>query len=103
MTPEQLRAIIAFLEDRVELENDDDEAPVVVSFYEPTEEEMIGAGLDLEGVRRILRVPWWDDMVEDIEGTPDMCDPEDSAEAVLRYARDVVSEYVRKRFPLKDE
>ena len=69
----------------------------------PTEEEMIDAGLNVDGVKRILRVPWWEEMVEDIVETPDMCEPDDSPEQVLGYARDVVSEYIRKRFPLSGE
>ena len=32
--------------------------------------------------------------------TPDFCEPEDSREQVERYARDVVVEYIRKRFEL---
>jgi len=78
------------------------ETPVAITFQAPTEEEMIAAGLAAEGVRRILRVPWWDEMVEEIEETPDMCDPDDSPQQVLEYAKDVVSEYVRKRFPLEE-
>jgi len=39
-------------------------------------------------------------MVEDIIETPDMCDPEDSPEDILQFAKDVVSEYIRKWFPL---
>jgi hypothetical protein len=39
-------------------------------------------------------------MVTDIVETPEMCDPEDPPEQVLAYARDVVSEYIRKRAEL---
>lgn len=79
------------------------ESTPAVTFQAPTEEEMISAGLSAEGVERILHVPWWDEMVADIIETPDMCDPGDSPEQVLEYARDVVSEYIRKRFPLTEE
>lgn len=103
MTPAELRAIMEFLMERVTLETPAAGTPVVIRFQRPAEAEMIGAGLNAEGVQRILRVSWWDEMVADIEETPDMCDPEDSAEEVLEYARDVVSEYVRKRFPLDEE
>ncbi len=64
---------------------------------------MIDAGLNAEGVKRILRVPWWEEMVADIVETPDYCDPGDSPQQVLEYARDVVSDYIRKRFPLNVE
>jgi hypothetical protein len=105
MTPEELRALMAYLEDRVRLAPVAEEAatPVAITFQAPTAEEMIAAGLNAEGARRILRVPWWEEMVEDIEETPDMCDPDDSPQQVLEYAKDVVSEYVRKRFPLEEE
>lgn len=103
MTPEELRAIMVYLMESVHLGTREDEAPVVISFDAPSEEEMIAAGLNAEGVRRILSVPWWQEMVADIEETPDMCDPDDSPQQVLEYAKDVVSEYVRKRFPLDAE
>lgn len=100
MTPEELRSIMAYLRDRVHLEPQEAESPVTVSFQAPTEEEMIDMGLDPEGVKRILRVPWWKEMVVDIVETPDMCDLDDPPQQVLQYAKDVVSDYIRKRFPL---
>lgn len=103
MTPEELRAIMIYLRERVHLGTRPADSPNVISFHGPTEQEMIGAGLNAHGVRRILAVAWWDEMVEDIEETPDMCDPDDSPQQVLEYAKDVVSEYIRKRFPLNDE
>ena len=51
----------------------------------------------------LRRVPWWDEMVTDVNETPDACDPDDPPHQVLEYAKDVVSEYVRKRFPLNSE
>ena len=100
MTPEELRAIMAYLSERVHLGLQEAKSPVVITFHAPTEEEMIDAGLNAEGVKRILRVPWWEEMVVDIVETPDYCDPGDSPQQVLEYARDVVSDYIRKRFPL---
>ena len=73
--------------------------PMIV-FDQPDEAEMVAAGLDPTGVQRILAAPWWQEMVEDIVETPEFCDPGESSQQVLRYARDVVGEYVRKRFPL---
>lgn len=101
MTPEELRAIMDFLRQRVVMDPLEADKPLVITFQTPTEEEMLKAGLDAEGVKRILSVPWWKEMEEDIVETPDMCDPDDSPEQVLEYARDVISEYIRKRFPLK--
>jgi len=73
---------------------------VAVGFDAPTADQMAGAGLSAEGSRQILDSPWWDEMVVDIVETPEMCDPDDSPEQVLEYARDVVSEYIRKRAKL---
>ncbi|MCJ7604057.1 MAG: hypothetical protein MUO63_21485 [Desulfobulbaceae bacterium] len=103
MTPDELRAIMAYLRERVHLGTQEAKSPVVIIFHAPTEEEMIDAGLNAEGVKRILRVPWWEEMVTDIVETPDYCDPGDSPQQVLEYARDVVSDYIRKRFPLNGE
>ena len=103
MTPEELRAIMAYLRERVHLGPKAAKSPVIITFDAPTEDEMIGAGLYAEGVKRILRVPWWEEMVTDIIETTDYCDPGDSPQQVLEYARDVVSDYIRKRFPLNGE
>ncbi len=103
MTPEELRAIMAYLSERVHLGPQNAKSPIVITFHAPTEKDMIDAGLNAEGVKRILRVPWWEDMVADILETPEMCDPSDLPQQVLEYAKDVVSEYIRKRFPLNGE
>ena len=105
MTPEELRAIMAYLRERVHLGGGPKAAksPVIITFDATTEDEMIAAELYAEGVKRILRVPWWEEMVTDIIETPDYCDPGDSPQQVLEYARDVVSDYIRKRFPLNGE
>jgi hypothetical protein len=95
MTPEDLRKIIAFLEERVQLAGS---SPPLISFAEPTSEEMIGAGLDRDGVGRLLASAWWPEMVDEVVETPEFCEPGDSPEQVLRYARDVIVEYIGKRF-----
>jgi hypothetical protein len=103
MTQEELRAIMAYLRERVHLGPKEAESPVLITFHGPTEAEMVDAGLNAEGVKQILRVPWWEEMVTDIIETPDFCEPGDSPQQVLEYAKDVVSDYIRKRFPLKGE
>jgi len=103
MTPEELRAIIIYLRERVHLGVQDAEIPVVITFHAPTSAEMIDAALNAKGVKRLLRVPWWDEMVADIVETPDMCEQGDSPQQVLEYAKDVVSEYIHKRFALSGE
>lgn len=94
---------MAYLRNRVKLSPKETKGPIVITFLAPIEEEMIGAGLNVEGVKRILRVPWWEEMITDITETPDYCDPGDSPQQVLEYARDVVSDYIRKRFPLNGQ
>ena len=98
MTPQQLRELIGYLEERVRLAA---ESSRHIVFDPPAETEMIGAGLDPDGVRRLLAVAWWQEMVDEVIETPEFCDPDEPPEQLLRYARDVVGEYIRKRFPLE--
>jgi hypothetical protein len=100
MMPDELRAIMDFLKERVHLEQREAEGGVAIGFDAPTVDEMSRAGLNREGCRQILKAPWWDEMVADIVETPEMCDSGDPAEEVLEYARDVVSDYIRKRVKL---
>ena len=100
MTPEQLRAIMDHLMDMVRIKDQSDGDEVAIEFVPPSVEEATRAGLDAEGYKRILQSPWWDEMVDDVIETPDMCAPDDPAEQVLQYAKDVVSEYIRKRAEL---
>jgi hypothetical protein len=103
MTAEELRAIMTYLREKVRLAPEEAQTPGVITFDGATEEEMIAAGLHAKGVRQILRAPWWEEMVADIIETPDFCDPGDLPQQVLEYARDVVSDYIRKRVPLNDQ
>lgn len=103
MTPEELRAIMAYLRERVILGLKETGGPIVITFLTPSKEEMIRAGLNPEGVKTILHAPWWEEMVTDIIETPEYCDFNESSQQVLEYAKDVVSDYIRKRFPLDGE
>ena len=103
MTAEQLRDIIAQLRGRVDLDPSAESDEPVIVFDVPTEAELVAAGLYPAGVKRLLAMPWWEEMVEDIIDTPDMCDSGDTPETVLQYARDVVNEYIYKRFPLEEK
>jgi len=100
VTPDELRAIMEFLRGQVHLKNPGEEGEVCVGFDVPTVEAMARAGLNGEGSGQILGSPWWDEMVEDIVETPEMCEPDDSPDQVLEYAKDVVTEYIRKRAKL---
>ena len=97
MTADDLRDIMAYLRDKVQFEVAD---PVQLKFQHPTEDEMIQKGLNAEGVRQILTAGWWKEMVTDIIETPDFCEPDESAEQIFEYAKDVVSDYLRKRVEL---
>jgi hypothetical protein len=97
MTPEELRALMTYLEGRVRLADDGSKN---IEFEMPGEGELLDAGLDPEGVSRLLDAPWLAEMVSEVRETPEFCEPGESREQVLRYARDVVVEYLRKRFPL---
>ena len=100
MTPDELRAIMDFLVQRVRLADTDTEEETAIHFDAPTADEMAHAGLNSQGAEQILAAPWWDEMVEDVVETPEMCEPDDTPDQVLQYARDVVSEYIRKRASL---
>ncbi|NIN71136.1 MAG: hypothetical protein GTO46_04205 [Gemmatimonadetes bacterium] len=100
MDPDQLREIMDFLRGRVHLDAGDTVDQVVIRFDAPSLADMTAAGLDPGGSQSILTAPWWDEMVTDVVETPEMCEPEDTPEQVLDYARDVVSEYIRKRVTL---
>ncbi len=97
MTPDDLRAIMAYLRDKVALETAD---PIQIKFEASTEEGMIQAELNAEGVRQILSADWWEDMITDNIETPDFCEPDAPPEQILEYAKDVVSDYLRKRVEL---
>ena len=100
MTPDELRAIMSWLQQRVHLKGPGPDGEVVIGFDVPTADEVDGTDLNQQGCRQILEAPWWDEMVADVVETPEMCDPDDPPEQVLQYARDVVSEYIRKRASL---
>ena len=100
MTADELRAIMDFLRQRVHLKDRTAGQQTAVGFDAPTVDEMVRAGLSPEGCWQILGAPWWDEMVAEIVETPEMCDPDDPPQQVLEYARDVVSEYIRKRAKL---
>lgn len=99
MTPEEIRAMISYLRERVQIKSGETKSPVVITFLAPTKEEMISAGLNTKGVEWILNVPWWEEMVSDIIETPEYCDSSDSAQQILEYAKDVITDYIRKGFP----
>ncbi len=95
MTPDELRSLMEYLRQRVRLVDPDSRE---LEFQEPSEDRLVKAGFDAAAVRRLLTAPWWPEMVEEIIETGELCEPDETAEQVLDYARDVVVEYLRKRF-----
>lgn len=100
MTPDELRAIMGWLRQRVYLKDQAADGEVEIGFDAPTADDLSKTDLNPEGCQQIRDAPWWDEMVTDIVETPEMCDTEDPPEQVLEYAKDVVSEYIRKRAKL---
>jgi hypothetical protein len=96
-TPDQLRAIVDYLEDRVNLITKGDRA---ISFDPPSAEEMATAGLDGPTAISLTSAPWWREMVDDIIETPDFAEPDATPTVVLGYARDVIREYFGKRLEI---
>jgi hypothetical protein len=96
-TPDQLRSIVRYLQERIELGGPDERAIV---FDPPGADRMVADGLDETTVRRLLAAPWWREMVDDVLETLDFAEPDETNEQVLDYARDVIQEYIGKRFPL---
>jgi len=100
LTPDELRAIMQFLIEQVHLKDTAADGEVAIGFHAQTIDTMTEAGLNADGCRQVLEAPWWDEMVDDIVETPDMCEDDDTPEQILQYARDVVTEYIRKRAQL---
>jgi hypothetical protein len=98
-TPEQLRALVDYLQARVEPTSPGSREVV---FDVPSVEEVVSDGLDGDTYRALTAASWWSEMVDDVRETPDFAAPEEPAEVVLGYARDVVEEYVRKRARIED-
>jgi len=95
VTAEDLRLLMSYLEARVRLTADSK-----VQFEVPDESRMLADGIHPEAVARLLAAPWREEMVVDVLETPDFCEPGETPEQILRLARDVVQEYLRKRFAL---
>jgi hypothetical protein len=96
MTPDQLRTVIAWLEQRIRCARTS--GVTTVTFDPPTAADLVPIGVDEGDGARLLAAPWWPEMVADIVGTPAFCGADEDLDTVLRYARDVVGEYLRKRF-----
>ncbi|NIO29556.1 MAG: hypothetical protein GTO29_13495 [Candidatus Latescibacteria bacterium] len=95
MDTEQIKKMNLWLQSRISMDNTAD--GIVIKFDEPTAADFIAQGFDEETVNLTIKSSWWSEMVTDIIETPDFVDPEESPEQILKYARDLVFEYVGKR------
>ena len=95
MEPDDLRRLVAYLQDLVQMPE-----PGVIRFDLPDQERLLADGLHPEAVGQLFAAPWLDDMIADVRETPEFCDPGDPPAQTLGFARDVVEEYLRKRFQL---
>lgn len=100
MTADELRAIMSYLTDKVQLETESPGESVRIIFERPDRDTMIAGGLNPAGTDLILSAPWYEEMITDIVETPDFCEPDDTADQMLAYARDVVTDTLRKRVSL---
>lgn len=96
MTKVELKAIIDFLKTRITLS--ESQNTVNILFNSPDQNEISGAGISTEGMNMLLSSNWWHDMENDIINTPDFCDPDDPPDQILKFAQDVVTEYIGKNF-----
>ena len=91
-----LRIAIDLLMDRVQMQTEGDECRVW--FEDLDRDAMVALGITPEIASQLASAPWWGEMIEDVAETPDFCEPDTTPEEMLSMARDVVQEYVFKRF-----
>jgi hypothetical protein len=90
-----IQKMYEWIQGRVRLTPGSDEP--VIAFDAPTAEDFKECGFSEDDTALSLGSAWWPQMVVDIIETPEYAEPDESPEQVLRYARDVVVEYFRKR------
>jgi hypothetical protein len=95
MNNDEIKRLYEWIQTRVALGKDADN--VTILFDEPTPRDFEDQGFGAEAISLTLESGWWAEMAADIVETPDYAEPGESPEQVLKYARDVVVEYVRKR------
>ena len=95
MTKEKIRKLIRWLQARITLSEGGD--GINISFDEPDSGDFRGQDFGDDVIGLTLEREWWAEMAMEIVETPDFAEPDESTKQVLDYARDVVSEYIRKR------
>ncbi len=94
---EQIKVALDLLMDRVRMTTTEG-GDCSVAFEDLDRDAMIALGIAEDVADHLADAPWWSEMIDDVAETPDFCEPGDTPEQVLGYARDVVKEYVWKRF-----
>jgi hypothetical protein len=97
MNADDQRRLIELLEERVRPTGPEGRE---IRFELPDREELLRAGIPEEGATRLLEASWLEEMVQEVLETPEFCGEDEKPAQVLRYARDVVGEYLRKRLAL---
>jgi hypothetical protein len=95
MDADEIKRMYEWIQSRVILDEEADE--IAVLFDEPDPDDFSDENFGPEIVDLTLESEWWEEMIIDIVETPDFAEPNESADQVLEYARDVVKEYVAKR------
>ena len=95
MDKNEIKRLINLLRGRVKI--GDIQPEVTIVFSEPSGDDLVAEGFGDDIIAISLKADWWSEMVADIIETPGFVEPEASPEQVLKYARDVVHEYIAKR------
>ncbi|MDX2436596.1 MAG: hypothetical protein QNL88_06040 [Acidobacteriota bacterium] len=95
MEKADIQKMYEWIQSRVRLVPGSDES--VIAFDAPTAQDFKECGFSEEDTALSLGSAWWPEMVVDVIETPKYAEPDESAEQILQYARDVVVEYFRKR------
>ena len=95
MDKKEIRRLMDELSGRVTLASSEGRE---LRFDPPDEAALVALGFDERAVGRMLSAEWWPEMIAEIVETPEFCGADEPPAEVLRYGRDVVVEYIRKRF-----
>jgi hypothetical protein len=96
MDRQALRHAIDLLMDRVRMETTGDQCRVW--FDDLDRDAMVALGIEPGFADHFAAAPWWAEMIDDVAETPDFCEDDTTPEELHAMARDVVQEYVAKRF-----
>lgn len=95
MKKDEIKRLIVWLQTRVNLAKGEDGIKIV--FDEPRAGDFSTQSFGADVIGLTLERDWWDEMATDIVESPDFAEPDETPGQVLSYARDVASEYIRKR------